>query len=325
MSIGDSSKRSILVTGATGFVGRPLCEKLMTTYGHVRGAVWIAESEANLPVGVQPSPIEDIGPTTDWSGALAGIDTVIHLAARVHVMDDTSEDPLVAYRLVNVTGTENLARQAVANGVRRLVFISTVKVHGEETNVSYTEEDVLAPEDPYGVSKQEAEDVLREIALETGLEVVILRPPLVYGPGVKANFKRLLETVRRGFPLPLACLCNKRSLVGLGNLVDAIALCAIHPQAAGNSYLVSDGEDVSTPELVRLIATAFGRSSRLFPVPIAIMRLVGTLTGKGATIDRLAGSLTVDITKIRRDLCWKPPYSMAQGLAETVEWFKKQF
>ena len=285
MNPGDFSKHAVLVTGSTGFVGKPLCEKLLTTFGLVRGAVWIAEPATNLPAGVQATPIEAIGPDTDWSEALTGIDTVVHLAARVHVMDDTSEDPLEAYRQVNVAGTENLARQAVANGVKRLVFISTVKVHGEETDVSYTEKDTLAPEDPYGISKQEAEDVLRQIASETGLEVVIIRPPLVYGPGVKANFLRLIETVQRGIPLPLACLRNRRSLIGLGNLVDAIFTCATHPQAAGNSYLVSDGEDVSTPELVHIIANAFGRSSRLFPVPLPLMRLTGTLTGKGAAID----------------------------------------
>jgi nucleoside-diphosphate-sugar epimerase len=322
MNLGDSSKIAVLVTGATGFVGRPLCEKLLTTFGLVRGAVWIAEPATDLSAGVQPSPIEAIGPNTYWSEALSGIDTVVHLAARVHVMDDTTEDPLEAYREVNVTGTETLARQAVACGVKRLVFISTVKVHGEETDVPYTEEDALAPEDPYGVSKQEAEDMLRQIAVETGLEVVIIRPPLVYGPGVKANFLRLIGIIQRGIPLPLACLHNRRSLIGLGNLVDAIINCATHPRATGNSYLVSDGEDVSTPELIRMIATAFGRPSRLFPVPLPLMRLAGTLTGKRAAVDRLAGSLTVDTTKIRRELGWQPPYTMAQELAETAEWFR---
>lgn len=314
----------VLVTGATGFVGQPLCEKLLTTFGLVRGAVWIAGPTTNLPAGVQPTPIEAIGPDTDWTQALAGIDIVIHLAARVHVMDDTSEDPLEAYRQVNVAGTENLARQAVVNGARRLVFISTVKVHGEEADVSYTEADRLAPEDPYGVSKQEAEDVLHRVSAETGLEIVIIRPPLVYGPGVKANFRRLLVTVQRGLPLPLSRICNKRSLVGLGNLVDAIDLCATHPQAAGNTYLVSDGEDVSTPELVRMIAAAFGRPARLFPVPLPLMRLAGKLSGKGASVDRLVGSLMVDSSKIRRELGWQPPYTMTQSLAETAEWFRKQ-
>jgi nucleoside-diphosphate-sugar epimerase len=314
---------NILVTGANGFVGIPLCQKLLGTFGHVRGAVWVANSEINLPVGIQSTPIDAIGLSTDWSEALAGIDVVVHLAARVHVMDDTAENLFDAYRKVNVDGTENLARQAAANGATRLVFISTVKVHGEETDVPFTEVDPLAPKDPYGVSKQEAEEALRRVAADTDLEVVIIRPPLVYGPGVKANFLRLLGAVQRGIPLPLACLNNRRSLIGLGNLVDAIAICSTHPQAAGNSYLVSDGEDVSTPELIRMIATAFGRPSRLFPVPLPLMRLAGTLTGKRAAVDRLAGSLTVDTSKIRRELCWQPPYTMAQELAETAEWFRK--
>lgn len=325
MNIGDLPKRSILVTGATGFVGRPLCRKLLVDFGLVRGAVWTAEPAMNLPVGVQPTPIEAIAPSTDWSVALAGIDTIIHLAARVHVMNDTSEDPLAAYRSVNVEGTENLARQAAACGARRLVFISTVKVHGEETSVPYTENDMLAPEDPYGVSKMEAEDVLRRVSAETGLEVVIIRPPLVYGPGVKANFRRLLKIIRRGIPLPLACICNSRSLIGLGNLVDAITVCATHPQAAGNTFLVSDDEDVSTPELVRTVAAAFGVPVRTFPVPLLLMRLAGTLTGRATAVERLAGSLTVDTTKINRELGWQPPFTMQQGMAETAEWYRKKF
>jgi nucleoside-diphosphate-sugar epimerase len=317
--------KHVLVTGATGFVGRPLCEQLIQNSFGVRGSVRITETPINLPVGVQAAEISSIGSATDWTTALTGIDIVIHLAARVHVMVDTSEDPLEAYRQVNVAGTENLARQAVACNVKRLVFISTVKVHGEETDLPYTELDILAPEDPYGVSKQEAEDVLRQVAAETGLEVVVIRTPLVYGPGVKANFLRLIETVQRGIPLPLACLRNSRSLIGLRNLVDAIITCATHPQSAGNSYLVSDGEDVSTPELVRRISTAFGRSSRLFPVPLPLMRLAGILTGKGTAVDRLAGSLTVDTTKIRRELGWQPPYTMEQELFETAGWFRNRF
>jgi len=312
----------VLVTGATGFVGRPLCEKLQTTNNLVRGAVRIAEPTATLPKGVEIAHIETIGPATDWTQALTGVDLVVHLAARVHVMEDTSEDPLESYREVNVAGTERLARQAVACGVRRMVFISTVKVHGEENDKSYTEVDLLAPEDPYGVSKMEAEKALGHVAEETDLEVVIIRPPLVYGPGVKANFRHLLEIVRRGIPLPLASIRNRRSLIGLGNLVDAIVLCSTHPQAAGNTYLVSDGEDISTPELVRKIATSLDKPARLISVPITLMCLAAKLTGKLAAVDRLKGSLTVDTTKIRCELGWLPPFTMAQGLVETADWFK---
>lgn len=323
MSLENSYKQNVLVTGSTGFVGRPLCKKLLQKAFSVRGSVWIAEATSNLPAGMQAASIESIGPDTDWSAALTGIDTIIHLAARVHVMDETSGDPLAAYRKVNVGGTENLARQAAAHGVRRLVFLSSVKVHGEETDVPYAEEDHPAPRDPYGVSKLEAENILQRIAAETGLELVIIRSPLVYGPGVKANFFRLLGSVERGMPLPLASINNARSLIYLGNLSDAIVTCATHPQAAGRTYLVSDGEDVSTPELVRLIASALRKPARLFPFPPALMRLAGRMTGKTGAVDRLLGSLVVDSGRIKRELGWQPPFTMVEGLRETAAWYKR--
>ena len=315
---------NMLVTGATGFVGRPLCSKLLAKARQVRGTVWLDDSAVSLPAGVDTIPISSIGPDTDWSEALVGIDTVVHLAARVHVMDETAEEPLAAYRRVNVAGTERLARMAAANGVKRLVFLSSVKVHGEETSARYTEEDHPAPLDPYGVSKREAEDILGKIAAETSLEVVIIRPPLVYGPGVKANFYRLMSIVERGLPLPLASINNARSLIYLGNLIDAIVTCATHPLAAGQTFLVGDGEDVSTPELIRRLATALGHPARLLPFPPALMRLAGRMVGKSAAVDRLLGSLTVDSGKIRRELNWSPPYTMAEGLGETAEWYLKQ-
>jgi nucleoside-diphosphate-sugar epimerase len=319
---GGVTGKNIFVTGSTGFVGRSLCELLLKDF-NVSGSVWIAESSKNLPAGVQAAPVESIGPDTDWSNALAGIDIVIHLAARVHVMDETSEDPLIAYRQVNVAGTENLARQAAAHGVRRLVFLSSVKVHGEECDVSYSEKSRLTPQDPYGISKLEAENILRKIAAETELEVVIIRPPLVYGPGVKANFLRLLRMVARGVPLPLASITNARSLVYLGNLIDAIITCATHPQASGQTYLISDGEDVSTPMLIRQMAAALNRPARLIPFPPSLMRLAGKVTGKKMAVDRLLGSLLVDSSKIRRELGWKPPFTMEEGLVETAKWFRK--
>ena len=313
--------QKILITGATGFIGMQLCAKLLADGAHVRVAVWREESAGSLQKGLDAVQIDSIGPDTDWASALAGIDTVIHLAARVHVMDEKAEEPLAAYRRVNVAGTERLARMAVAAGVKRLVFMSSVKVHGEETATRYTEQDSPAPLDPYGVSKFEAEEVLKRISLETGLEVVVIRPPLVYGPGVKANFYKLMGLVARGLPLPFGSVKNARSMVYLGNLIDAVVLCAAHPLAAGQTFLVRDGEDVSTPELIRRLAAALNCQAHLFPFPPALMRLAGALTGRTIAVDRLLGSLVVDDSKIRKELGWKPPFTMAEGLKETGEWY----
>lgn len=314
--------RTVLVTGATGFIGHQLCGRLLAESVRVRGAVRGAERSAILPDGVEAAPIGSIGAATDWSPALRGVDTVVHLAARVHVMDDGAANPLMEYRSVNVDGTARLARQAAASGVRRLVFISSVKVNGEGRICPYTEQDVPSPLDPYGISKWEAEQMLRVIAAETGLEVVVLRLPLVYGPGVKANFLRLLETVSRGAPLPVSRIHNRRSLLFSGNLVDAIVACSSHPKAVGQTFLVSDGEDVSTSDLVRLVAFALGRPAWLFPVPPPLLRLAGKLAGKSAAVDRLLGSLAVDASKVRNVLGWAPPFSMAEGLGITAEWYK---
>lgn len=310
----------ILITGATGFIGRPLCTKLVAEGCRVRAAVWRGDA-AKTPQGAEEYLIDSIDQDTDWGKAFDGIDTVIHLAARVHVMDEAAGDPLAEYRRINVAGTEKLARSAAAAGVKRLVFMSSVKVNGEEAPAPYTEDSVPAPQDPYGVSKLEAELVLRKISDETGLEVVVIRPPLVYGPGVKANFYKLMRTVARGVPLPFGSVNNSRSLVYLGNLLDAIITCAQHPAAAGKVFFVSDGDDVSTPELVRRLAAALGRPARLVGVPVVLMRLGGSLTGKTSAVDRLLGSLTVDISRIRTELGWKPPFTMAAGLKETAKWF----
>ena len=312
---------NILVTGATGFIGRPLCSRLLADGARVSAAVWKEEPVSKMQPGVHSIPIESIGPDTDWAQALRGVDTVIHLAARVHVMDERAEEPLAAYRRVNVAGTERLARMAAAKGVKRLVFMSSVKVHGEETSSPYTEQDVPAPLDPYGVSKLEAEEILRRISAETGLEVVVIRPPLVYGPGVKANFYKLMGIVARGLPLPLSSVNNTRSMIYLGNLIDAISLCTRHPLAAGQDLLIRDGEDGSTTELIRKLADAMNRPARLFLFPPVLMRLAGRLAGKEAAIDRLLGSLAVDDTKIRKVLGWVPPFTMTEGLRETAEWY----
>jgi UDP-glucose 4-epimerase len=255
---------------------------------------------------------------TDWTAALTGCDTVVHLAARAHVMGDTSQNPLALYRATNTDATLNLARQAAQAGVKRFVFISTIKVNGEGRDAPYRETNTPAPKDAYAISKWEAEQGLRQIAVDTGLEVVILRPPLVYGPGVKANFMRLIQIVKKGWPLPLGAIRNRRSLLYLGNFVDAIRLCAEHPAAAGQTFLLDDGEPISTPELIRSVARALGRPAHLLAVPVGVLEWAGTLLGKRAAVARLTDSLFVDSSAIRSYLEWTPPYSMSAGLAITV-------
>jgi len=313
----------VLVTGAAGFVGRALCERLKADGDEVGCTVRDAGQAETLPEGVRVLACTAIGPATDFSGILDSIDVVVHLAARVHLLRDDASDPLAAFRAGNVGTTANLARQAAYAGVRRLVFLSTVKVHGEGRGEAYREDDPPEPTDAYGQSKLEAEEELAAIMAETGLEVVVLRPPLVYGPGVKANFLQLLKLVSCGVPLPLSSVRNRRSMICLGNLVDAIVTCARHPRAAGRTYLVSDGEDVSTPELIRRIAAALGRSPRLLPLEPSILRFVGRMTGRAGMFDRLLGSLAVDSGKIRRELGWHPPFTMRDGLACTADWYRK--
>jgi nucleoside-diphosphate-sugar epimerase len=252
----------------------------------------------------------------DWSSAVDGVEAVIHLAARVHVMDDRATDPLAEFRKVNVLGTLNLANQAAAAGVKRFVFVSSVKVNGESTLTGqpFTEEDAPHPQDAYGLSKHEAELGLRQIAAESGMEVVIIRPPLVYGPGVKANFAAMMRWLRRGVPLPLGAIHNQRSLVALDNLVDLIVTCLVHPAAANQTFLVSDGEDVSTTELLRRMGQALGCPARLILMPASWLKLAATLVGKQDVALRLYGSLQVDIEKTRRLLGWTPPVSLDEGL-----------
>jgi nucleoside-diphosphate-sugar epimerase len=301
---------NVLVTGANGLVGRALCAQLAQGGHAAIRTVRSFTSRGEWAVG-------DLHGNTDWLAALGtGTDAVVHSAARVHVMDDMSPDPLAEFRRVNVDGTLNLARQAAAAGVRRFVFISSVKVNGEATLAGkpLTEQDAAAPQDAYGISKMEAEQGLRQIALNTGMEVVIIRPPLVYGPGVKANFAALMRAVQRGYPLPLGAVHNQRSLVALGNLVDFIITCATHPLAANQTFLVSDGHDLSTAELVRGMAQAAGVRARLLPVPVPLLRAAAAVLGKAGAVDRLCGNLQVDIAKARNFLGWLPPVSVEQGL-----------
>jgi UDP-glucose 4-epimerase len=302
----------ILVTGASGFVGGALCVVLTRAGYDVVFSVRDARGMLNERV------VGEIGPDTDWHEALHGVQAVVHLAARVHVMRDAATDPLAAFRAVNTDGTLNLAHQAAAAGVRRFIFVSSIKVNGEGRVLPYTESDPSTPQDAYAISKWEAEQGLREIELETGMEVVILRPPLVYGPGVGANFLRLMCTVGKGWPLPFGRVKNRRSLLYLGNFTDAIRLCLEHPAAAGKMFLLSDGEDVSSVDLVRCLARAMNRPVRLLPVPISLIRAAGALLGRAAEIDRLLGSLVVDSSTIRQSLSWRPPYSLEEGLQQTV-------
>ena len=307
--------RRILVTGANGFVGWPLCVELVRREWQVSAAVRSANQSLHESVIVG-----QIDEQTDWTEALRGRDVVIHLAARVHVMHDVSADPLEEFRRVNVAGTERLARAAAESGVKRLVYVSSIKVNGEATqgDKKFSEYDTPDPQDPYGISKWEAEQALHRVASETGLEVVIVRPPLVYGAGVKGNFAQMLKVLGKGIPLPLASLENRRSLIYVGNLVDALIRCATHPDATGQTYLVSDGEDVSTSELLRQLAAAMKRPARLFYCPQMLLKLAGQLTGRAEQVDRLLGSLSVESGKIRRELEWVPPYTLQQGLQASV-------
>ena len=311
---------NIFVTGANGFIGRALCRKMLAERYHVRGAVRGAAQMAALPSGVEGVLVGDVGPETDWSEALVGIEGIVHLAARVHVMRESAADSFAAFRQVNTAGTECLAREAVRAGVKRLVYISSIKVNGEGRSDAYTEIDRPAPQDPYAVSKWEAEEILRKVAVNVRLEVVILRLPLVYGAGVRANFFRLLRLVRLGIPLPLASIKNRRSMIYLGNLVDAIITSLVHPKAAGETFLVSDGRDLSTPDLIWLMAGAMGRKARLLPFSPSLLKIMGKLTGKSAEIDRLIGSLRVDSSKIRKVLGWKPRFTVKEGIEKTSAW-----
>ena len=315
----------ILVTGASGFVGRCLVATLVAAGQDVRAAL---RQSAVLPAsaGVESVVVDNLDATTDWQAALNNVDCVVHLAARVHVMQDKAEDPLTEFRRVNVLGTLQLARQAVDAGVRRFVFISSVKVNGEGTlkNCPYTADDTPAPMDAYGVSKLEAEQVLLALAAATGLEVVVIRPVLIYGPGAKANFLKMMQWLDRGLPLPLGAIDNSRSLLSVDNLVSLIRTCLTHPDAVNQVFLASDGEDMSTTALMRRTARALGKSARLVPVPGAILTFMAGLLGKRDVAQRLCGSLQVDIAKTRRVLGWAPPLSVDAGLALAAQDFLRR-
>jgi nucleoside-diphosphate-sugar epimerase len=318
----DPTRKRVLVTGASGFVGRAIVTRLVADQRYV---VRIATRRplVDLPAQIEQETIGDLGTATDWRAALANVDVVVHAAARVHVMRERVADPQLAFRHANVEGTTRLAHAAVEAGVQRLVFLSSIKVNGETTlpGRAFRADDPPAPADPYAISKREAEDALRDVARTTGLQVVIVRAPLVYGPGVKANFASLMRLVRRGVPLPLGAIDNRRTLVALDNLVDLVVTCVEHPAAANQTFLAGDGEDLSTTELLRRLGLALGRPARLIAVPASWIELVASALGRRAIADRLCGSLQVDISKATDVLGWHPPLSVDAGLSRAAEAF----
>lgn len=314
----------VLLTGATGFVGRAVLGRLAASEDLEPVAAIRGHALPDCPARVTTVRTAGLVSDADWSQALDRVEVVIHSAARVHVMNDTESDPLEAFRKVNVEGTLNLARQAAGQGVRRFVFISSIKVNGESTplNKPYLADAPPAPADPYGVSKMEAEQGLREIATDSGMEVVIIRPVLVYGPGVRANFLNMMRWLDKGVPLPFGAIHNRRSLVALDNLVDLIVTCIRHPAAANQTFLVSDGEDLSTTQLLRRMGQALGKPARLLPVPSVLLERGAQLLGKQGLSQRLCGSLQVDISKTRKLLGWTPPVSVDEALVSAANYYK---
>ncbi|MGL4925383.1 MAG: UDP-glucose 4-epimerase family protein [Plesiomonas shigelloides] len=310
---------SIAVTGGTGFVGTVLVNKLKQ-----RNVRLIQRRKVELISSIHSCHLHEISSSTQFGDCLKSCDVVIHSAALVHVMTDSVSKPLEAYREVNTLGTANLARQAALSGVKRFIFISSIKVNGEKTctNNQFTSADEHAPEDDYGLSKSKAEQHLFDIGKKTGMEIVVIRPTLVYGPGVKANFSSLMNLVSKGIPLPFGCITkNKRSLVSVDNLVDLIVTCIDHPKAANQVFLVSDDRDVSTSEMVREMAIALGKTTWQLPVPIWCYKLIGKLFNKSDIVDRLIGSLQVDISHTKNTLGWKPPQTLQDGFKQTAQAF----
>lgn len=315
--------RMLAVTGANGFVGRALCSDALKHGIRVRG---ITRNPCTLQPGIENIPVGDVDGRTDWTRALLGCDVVVHLAARVHIMHDNSRNPLAEFRRVNTAGTLRLATCAIESGVRRMVNVSSIGVNGSSTrgDLKFTDLDVPDPHNPYSLSKWEAEQALREIQQQGAMEIVTVRPPLIYGPGVGGNFLRLLGAVQRGIPLPLASTENYRDLLYVGNLTNFLLLCTMHPGANGGTYLVSDGTPLSTSVLLRGLAKALGVPSRIFPVPPFLLQMIGNITGHSAEFHRLLSSLRVDNSKARSELDWKPLYTLEQGLQATADWFQEK-
>ena len=330
-------KQLLHVTGCAGFVGQALCSELqrrstLAFSGSDRGSC----PETFSAWHKSWTAVDDIGPDTDWSQALEGADTVVHLAARAHVLREDADDPLREFRRVNRDGTLNLARQAASHGVRRFVFMSSIGVHGEQTagaernpeagrpNKPFSEADTPRPHSAYAIAKWEAEQGLVELARQAGMELVILRAPLVYGPGVKGNFARLVRLVGLGLPLPFGSVQNQRSFLAVSNLVDLLIRCVVEPAARNQLFVVADGAEVSTPELVRRIARALSKPARLLPVPVGLLWMGAVCLGKQKLFQQLCGSLVVDATKVRQVLAWTPPVTMEQELALVADALKKK-
>ncbi|EAW46692.1 SDR family oxidoreductase [Nodularia spumigena CS-584] len=318
---------NILITGANGFVGQAICHQLVHTpqTNLIFAAVRSGQSQVNLSYPIQTVEIASLDDLNQRQDILARVDCIIHLAARVHQMKDTAADPLAAFRAINTEATLNLARQAAQHGVKRFIYLSSIKVNGEKTTPGcpFTADDTPAPQDPYGISKAEAEIQIRELSAETGLEVVIIRPPLVYGPGVKANFLSMMRWLDKGFPLPLGAIHNRRSLVALPNLVDLIINCLTHPAAANQTFLVSDNEDLSTTDLLRRMSNALGKPAWLLPIPVQWLEFTASLLGKKAVAQRLCSSLQLDIHKTQTLLNWTPPISVDEALQYTARHFRQ--
>ena len=312
----------ICVTGASGFVGAALCRELHERGFFVRGIVRSLLAAAPIS-DIEYIAVGNLSAVTDWSSALVGSDCVIHCAARAHVMRESEVDALAAYRSVNVDGSRHLAEQAAAAGVRRLVYLSSIGVNGIHTNSRepFVVSDAPKPAEDYAISKWEAEQALWAVAANTSLELVVVRPPLVYGPGVKGNLARLMRLVCSGVPLPLGAVQNQRSLIGLHNLVDLLICCVDHPAAASRTFLASDGQDFSTSQFIRLMAEGMNRRPRLLPMPVALLQMVGSLIGKRGEIDRLIGSLQVDSRDTQMQLEWSPAVSAEDGVWEMARWY----
>lgn len=314
----------ICVTGSLGFVGSSLIEQLLTNSYNVIAPIRKFNSLINTSnENLKFTEIGNIDAKSNWSKSLYGVDCIIHCAARSHIMKETKKDPLNIYRKINVDGTCNLAEQAAEIGVKRLIYLSSIKVNGEQTfgSSSFKYNDIPKPEDAYGISKWEAEQNLWEISQKTGLEVVIIRPPLVYGKKVKGNFLRLLNLVYKGIPLPFGKVKNYRSLLGLDNLIDLIICCIRHPKAAGQTFLISDGEDISTPELIKKLSYSLRKTSRLVPFPVSLIKFMGIIIGKSLETNRLLGSLKIDSSYTCDLLKWRPVISTNDALHKTAQWY----
>lgn len=312
-----NERKKILLTGATGFVGQQLTAQLVNQKGiSLRITIRSKVERFNDPRITVFSPLT-ISAESNWHDALDGCHAVIHTAARVHIMNETAEDPLYEFRKINVEGTLNLARQAARLGVKRFIFLSSIKVNGESTscNQVFSPDDLPNPSDPYAISKHEAEQELRLLSAKTGMEFVIIRPPLIYGPGVKGNFQRMILWLQKGLPLPFGSVKNKRSFVSIDNLISLIMTCIDHPKAANQTFLVSDGEDLSTTDLLKKIGQAMNKPARLLPIPQSVLTLFATLLGQKAVFQRLCGSLQLDISKTCKMLNWKPDVSMSEALS----------